>query len=427
MRRINLLAVGLSCLCAIAGAQVVSLSEMKDPELHALQQQYMDELKHLGADILSIPTQYPFYLSRKLDIDESQQKTADQRSIRFDRYQGKTILEVTGNYYAAYPADRMTPEQRSKETFDRIIMPILKVEVPRFQHEHNVQAYAFELSHHVVGKVMGVAMERPENLLFILPQAAAIRLLGAKDESVQQAALLQGELYLNGKPVTIWMSGEGPQLAAPEAPTAQEPAKRSSASVEVVPRGEEQRGPIQFPSALKTPKAADPPPVMRDVSPQALASLQATNQQTLASMVKELDAQAHFVSYAAPSFIAFRKEIYLELSINSNLSETIGSSRYRLAALAFDDHISHLIRPILAYLKDDSQFDGINFSSNVHVASKVPPNASSVAVEFFFPFSALRRYESYDLTGQQLIDAGTILINGERVGLDLQVAEGAAH
>ena len=35
----------------------------------------------------------------------------------------------------------------------------------------------------------------------------------------------------------------------------------------------------------------------------------------------------------------------------------------------------------------------------------------------------LRRYEKYDITGQQLINAGFVLINGERVGLELQSAE----
>jgi hypothetical protein len=30
------------------------------------------------------------------------------------------------------------------------------------------------------------------------------------------------------------------------------------------------------------------------------------------------------------------------------------------------------------------------------------------------------------LHGQQLIDAGTVLINGERVSLDLQIAEGGS-
>jgi hypothetical protein len=37
--------------------------------------------------------------------------------------------------------------------------------------------------------------------------------------------------------------------------------------------------------------------------------------------------------------------------------------------------------------------------------------------------SELRRYEQYDITGQQLINAGFVLINGERVGLELQNAE----
>jgi hypothetical protein len=47
------------------------------------------------------------------------------------------------------------------------------------------------------------------------------------------------------------------------------------------------------------------------------------------------------------------------------------------------------------------------------------------AVEFSFPLSALRCYESYECTGQQSINAGTVLINGERVGLDLWIAEGS--
>jgi hypothetical protein len=44
-------------------------------------------------------------------------------------------------------------------------------------------------------------------------------------------------------------------------------------------------------------------------------------------------------------------------------------------------------------------------------------------VEFLFPRAELRRYENYDITGQRLINAGFVLINGERVGLDLQTAE----
>jgi hypothetical protein len=86
---------------------------------------------------------------------------------------------------------------------------------------------------------------------------------------------------------------------------------------------------------------------------------------------------------------------------------------------------------VLGYFKPDPKdapkFDGIGFSSTVHLAGKNQPSSGSEAVEFFFPLDALRCYESYDCTGQQLIDAGTVLINGERVSLDLQIAEGSAR
>lgn len=102
-----------------------------------------------------------------------------------------------------------------------------------------------------------------------------------------------------------------------------------------------------------------------------------------------------------------------------------------MAALAFDEHVAHLIRPVLGYFKpdpkQDPQFDGIGFSTTVHLSGKAQPAAGSEAIEFFFPLDALRCYEAYDCTGQQLIDAGTVLINGERVSLDLQMAEGMAR
>jgi len=91
-----------------------------------------------------------------------------------------------------------------------------------------------------------------------------------------------------------------------------------------------------------------------------------------------------------------------------------------LAALAFDEHIARLVRPVLNYFPPDPDFDGIDFSSMVHVAD----GSSPVAVEFFFPFRMMRCFATYDCTGQQLLDSGTILINGERAALDLQVAEG---
>jgi hypothetical protein len=410
-------------------AQVVTPAEIKEPELRSLQQQYMDDLKVVGQDILANKFDYAFYLSRKLDLDETQQQRAEQRSIRFDRYNGETVLAITGNYYAAYPADKINPDQRARSTFLNVVMPILKAAVPRFQSNRHIEGYAVEISHHILGKVMGVSMERPENLMVFLPQSAAIRLLAGKDENTQQAALLKGQVFLNAEPVTIWLNGQGPQLAASAPPaeaSADAPTGPAQVGVEVV-RGGSSDGPqlAATPAATGFSKPKDvPPSPARDTSPQAVTSLQASHEELLGRIAKELDSQAHLVTYAAPKFIVFRQGIYLEFSINTNLPESASGSRYKLAAMAFDEHIAHLARPTLAYFKDETQFDGISFSTTVHLTGKA---GTSEAVEFFFPFAALRCYAGYDCTGQQLLDAGTVLINGERVALDLQLAEGGAN
>jgi hypothetical protein len=139
-------------------------------------------------------------------------------------------------------------------------------------------------------------------------------------------------------------------------------------------------------------------------------------------MTREQNASAHFVTYAPPAFVEFKNGVYLQLSMTSTLQKAASGSQYNHAALAFDQHISHLVRPILAYFKDSSGFDGILFSTTIKtIEDKTGAHAESV--EFVLPMTALRSYAQYDCTGQQLLNAGIVLINGERVGLDLQTAE----
>ena len=416
-----ILLAGIPCL-----GQVVSPWEIKDAELSSLQQQYNEDLQATGHDILATHFDYPFYLSRKLDLDQAAQERGDQHSIRFDHYDGHTVLAITGNYYAAYSAQKMSQDQRARATLLAVVVPVLKAAVPRFQSNHEVQGYAVEIAHHITGKVMGVGMERAENLMVFLPQKDAIRLIGSKNEAVQQAALLEGKAFLNAQPITIWLSDDGPRLAA-ERSASQVPAKGSSSeagnddaqsdAVAVQPEAQ--------PTPAKSAKKKEATAPARDTSEQALAGLQTAGQEILSRMVKEMDPQAHFVGYAPPRFIAFRQGIYLELSLNTSLPESAAGSRYRLAALAFDEHIAHLLRPTVEYFKGDQNFDGVGYSTTVHLNAKSSAaTANPEAIEFFFPLSAMRCYATYDCTGQQLVNEGTVLINGERVSLDLQIAEG---
>src|SRR5579872_290879 len=59
---------------SIASSQVLTPAEIKDPDMRSLQQQYINDLKVVGHEIQALPLEYRFYLSRKLDLDESQQQ-----------------------------------------------------------------------------------------------------------------------------------------------------------------------------------------------------------------------------------------------------------------------------------------------------------------------------------------------------------------
>src|SRR5271165_7161261 len=68
----------------VVPAQVVASIEISDPALRTLQEQSFNDLKTVGQKITAYQFSYPFYLSRKLDIDEKVQKRTDQHSIRLE-------------------------------------------------------------------------------------------------------------------------------------------------------------------------------------------------------------------------------------------------------------------------------------------------------------------------------------------------------
>src|SRR3974390_1724746 len=207
--RVPVFLVAALGLLTAAFAQVVTPVELNDPKLQRLQQRHFRTLVDIGGEIQRYSFPYPFYLSRVLDVDLAKMKEVDQRSIRFDSYKGETVLEITGNYYASYNADTMGAEARLKTTFQQVIGPILKIEVPHFPDDSEFASFAIEVSHHVREKIMGVHQEHAENVTVIIPVPSAQKLVDAKSDDQKQAAVLEARIYLNGQPHALWVH-EGP-------------------------------------------------------------------------------------------------------------------------------------------------------------------------------------------------------------------------
>lgn len=419
-RELALAVVASLALGVVGRAQVMSVSSVKDPQGQLLQQRYDAQLHELGAAAAALRFPYPFYFSDTLDIDEARQKQLPQGSLRFDRFQGQMVLEITGNYYVSYATGVLGPNQRARKTFEDAILPLLTVAVQHIDRTAPFDAYAFEVAYHVRSKVLKVDTEGAENLVVVVPRGVAERLVQSPDVETRQGALLESEVYLNGEPFTLWLSGdEAPadvkshylarqrkEVAEADKPA---PEPGTLVSPHLIPQSE----------LLESVRARARTP--RDVSPAKLAQLETQYADTTQKLVRDLKAQAHFVDYAPPAFIAFHDGAYLQLNVTTDLDQP-ASSQYRIAALAFDTHISHLLRPVSRYFRDNPQFDGVDFSTTVHLAGQ--PSAESV--EFVTPLPALACYEKYDCTGQELINRSIVLINGERVELDLQKAESEA-
>jgi hypothetical protein len=418
-------------LGAVAPGQALNPSELKNPAMRALQEKYFPQLQSTADEIHAHVFPNSFYASRVLDLELAQQEKGDQRSLRFDSYKGKTVVELTGNYFAAYPEGELDKNHRAAATFQDVILPVLQIAVPAFQDLAEVDGFALEVSHQVRSKVMGSVREHPENLVVVLDRDAAVRLVSARTDRERQAALLEGQIFINAAQVILTLRDDlgKPQIEDSDAPSV---ARKEQPSPWRLAKAT--NFPAMRPSARSAPAA--PPAAVRDTSREALSAIQASLQGTIDKIVSEMDGQAGFVSYAPPSVVSFRKGAYLEFSVNSKLPATVAGSRYKLAALAFDDHIAHLVRPVAFQFQGDTPIDGIAFSTTIHTGTATAPVATAgktavsdgtQAVEFFLPLDSLRCYESYDCTGQQLIDAGTILIDGERVSLDLQTAEADAR
>jgi hypothetical protein len=407
-------------------AQVLSLGKITDPECRNLQREHAGELQQIAADAAALRFPFPFYFSQALDVDEPRQKQLPQGSLRFERVNGQMALAVSGNYYISYSAEVLTQNQRARRTFLDVVLPLLKAEVVRAGRNLPFDAYAFEVSHHVRTRVLKVGTEGPENLMIFLPRAVAERLAHAGDVEAQQSALLDGEAYVNGELLTVWLTDdEAPAdvrdhyLARHRPNTAAKAVAATTAGASDTREPGSLVSPHLIPHSDLLDQIRNNKNTPRDVSPLELQKLQTAHDDTLHKLTADLKAQAHFVDYAPPVFIAFHDGAYLQLNMNTELEQPAGSSQYRIAALAFDNHIAHLLRPVSKYFHDGARFEGIDFSTTVHQA--VQP--ASLSVEYVVPLAALLCYEKYDCTGQELINRSVVLINGERVSLDLQRAE----
>ncbi|MGH9773897.1 MAG: hypothetical protein ACRD50_03000 [Candidatus Acidiferrales bacterium] len=431
------LAAALLLISRPALAQV-SPAEILNPDLKAAETKYLTQLKTLNREIAATKFPFSLVLSRYVGLDPAQQVETDSRGLEFVRFHDRIVLKITGNYNAAYNGDLLTQNQRAARTLRDVIVPVLKLTTALLPPDVTCDAIGLEISYHARTPNRSYDYEGKEILVVLFDPPDAFEFAQAESVTEQQEILNRSEIYVNGAPFGLALDERDPlSVEALPRSTFRAPAEPSPAAASIgmgrlsvvspnlVP-GYKKSGTDAAATTTKPEShssgdesAAHPvaPPPQAD-----LDALQEKYQTQLDALAKEGVAKFHFVDYAPPSFGVFQNQIVLQMTLRDTLHfDAENTSIYKRAARSFDLFLAPQLKDILDKVPPDAAFDSYDFSVVNQLAAE--PHAASEAVEFIFPRKLVRQFVNAEITNQQLIDHSTVLVNGVRIALNLQLVE----
>ena len=432
------LAMAMTFYAQASSAQV-SPAEILNPDLRALEQTYFPQLKSINQEIAKTKFPFPFYLSRYVGLDPAQQAEADSRGLEFVRFQDRVLLKVTGNYNAAYDTLRLTQNERAAATFRTVVLPILNLMAAALPDDLTCDGLGFEISHHTRTKNSSYDFEGKEILVVVLDRMDAWAMSRAATDAERQEILNRSQVFVSGKDYGLSLTERDPlnvqslARSIPAKPDATSTARsstltaRSSLLKTVLPPP---ATPSPAPAVVDSTRAtanspaptADPPPAAPASTHADADRLDEKYHSQLAALAKEGAAKFHFVDYAPPTFVIFRGQMALQMTLRNSIQfGPVKGSIYKRAAQSFDLFLAPQLKDLSDRVPADMEFQLFDFS----VLNKLSPNAkgTSEAIEFICSRGALKQFVNADITNQQLLDQSTILVNGVRIALNLQLVE----
>lgn len=445
----------LSCLLFIligffwelpAAAQV-NPAEILNPELKALETTYFQQLIALNRKIAAAPFPFEFNLSRYVGLDPGQQKEADTRGLEFVKFKDRIILKVTGNYNAAFNADKLTQNQRASRAFREVVLPTLKLVTQALPPDLAAEGIGFEIAYHVRRRSKSSDYEGKEILVVVFDRDKAFGLAGLPDDEQRQDVLNHSLVYVNGEEYGLALnqaepfelealnrsSASGAVTAVPPA-TASNPASsalRSSGGNFNLNSAGRAAGTADLKTANPSAPGKAAPGQAADKDAVAGANRVATQadvdraqskyQSQLDALAKEGVAKFHFVDYAPPSFALFRDQVSLQMTAkNPKPFDPDATSIYKRAARSFDLFLAPQLKAIVEKLPADLECETLDITV-LHQLG--PKSSSSEAVEYVLPLIGLRQFVDAEITNQELINRSIVIVNGVRIALNLQQVE----
>ena len=427
------LSSALSLLCASASIAQVSPNEILNPQLKALESQYFSQLKTMNQQIAKAQFPFPFFLSRVVGLDPSEQVEADARGLEFKRFRDRVVLKATGNYNAAYNPQQLSRNEQAARTFRDVMMPILQVVTQNIPPDIDCDAIGMEVAYHVRDRQKSYDYEGREILVVVLDRKDAFQIVLEKDDNARQEILNRSLVYLGGEDYGLSLLDRDPMVIDKQArrKTGETDAAfsvSSSTSASRLIRSNPNLIP-SAPGSGSADSAASAHKVdLSQARPAATAAdaerLETQYREQLDVLSKEGQAQFGFVDYDPPTFVVVSKQMVLQMTLkNSARFDPEKTNIYKRAAQTFDLFVAPKMKDVLDRIPSDLPVDYYVFS----VVNPLSPTSlgkeRSEAIEFLFPKTLAQRFANSEITNQELIDKSQVLVNGVRIALNLQLVE----
>jgi hypothetical protein len=424
----------LSLTCAAAIAAQVSPNEILNPQLKALETQHFTQLKTINQEIAKTHFPFTFYLSRAVGLDPAQQVEADTRGLEFIRFNDRVTLKATGNYNAAYDSKKFTRNERAARTFRDVIFPMLQIVTRNIPPDVDCDAMGFEVAFHVLDDEKSYNYEGKEILVVVLDRKDAFQMVLEKDDNARQEILNRSLIFLGGQDYGLSLLDRDPMVVDTQARSNSTRIDATSTAASSTSASRLLRSNPNLLSAAAGGNTADSAAgaaAKVDLSQSKPAVTAADAEKLQAQYQGQLDALSNagqakfgFVEYDPPTFVVVSKQMVLQMTMkNTTRYDPEKMSLYKRAALTFDLFLAPKMKDVLEGIPSDVPVDYYDFSVVNSLVSSSGGKERSEALEFLLPKNLAQKFANSDITNQELLDKGQVLVNGVRIALNLQMAE----
>jgi len=396
---------------ASASFAQVSPDEIVNPRSRAIEQQYLPKLISLNRSIGESKFPMSFKLARYIEAT-SGRAALDTNGIEFIVFRNQVVLKLSGIYGATFDSKQLDENDRAVRVFEGAVVPMLRRVAANLPQSVECDGIGFEVIYDTRDTNREFDFEGREVLSLVLSRDDAFAIAEARDDHGLQEILNRSDVYVSGKPVVLRLV------------QSQDPDREIAA----VPDGE-----LIAPSKLLTslPIKGAPKADIADYPVSAVASAESkTNDairlqqqfgmQAKAALDTEMD-RLHPDPGNTPQFETEGDQIRLHFTIRNSLQFEAGtSSIYKRAARSFDLFLAPELKSVVKKLPAIVGLNAFQFSVLNTIRDG---NELSEVVDYICPVDAIYLFINNRITSQQLIDQSTVLVNGVRIGIDLEIVE----